>query len=132
MPHVLGILDAAEALYAVASTTLGVSLPTPTPRYESDTESEGYMSEGGRSGKSGKSGRSARSGLGSEGEDDEDASSQGTVREGGLDRIAAGLGAHVRGLTEVVEGLAGREGDAAAREMWGMLVFALQDWKDVL
>lgn len=118
MPHVLGILDAAEALYTVASTTLGVSLPTP--RYESDTESEGYVSEDGRSGKSAR------------GLEEDDASSQGTVREGGLDRIAASLGTHVRGLTEVVEGLAGREGDAAAREMWGMLVFALQDWKDVL
>ncbi|CAK9786531.1 hypothetical protein CC85DRAFT_326116 [Cutaneotrichosporon oleaginosum] len=118
MLHVAGILDAAEAV-CVASAGMASTW---------DTESEGYESEGGRSGwsESGRSGRSATSAS--------EASSESTVRawDGSLERAAASLGAHVRGLMEVVEGLAGREGDAAAREMWGMLVFALQDWKDVL
>ncbi|BEI87391.1 uncharacterized protein CcaverHIS019_0101090 [Cutaneotrichosporon cavernicola] len=105
MVHVSGILDAAEALYAVASSTLGVSLPTR--RYESDTESESEMS-------------------------DRFEVSSDTVQEDKLDTIGTALGVHVHGLRDVVEGLEGREGDAAAREMWGMLVFALQDWKDVL
>lgn len=87
-----------------------------------------------------------------DGEDSDEESSEGTVRGKNedpvvrLEHVAASLGTHVRGLRDAAESLAGQTweekgeeggdawdgGAASTREMWGMLVFALQDWKDVV
>lgn len=122
LQHFTSILDAAEQLFAVASTTLGVSLPLPRGRRRSAADADSDVSD-------------SDNGFGSGSEDEGDRDSEGTVRgddPARLEHIASSLGAHVRGLRDCVEALAGREGDPGVREMWGMLVFALQDWKDVL
>ncbi|GMK54598.1 hypothetical protein CspeluHIS016_0111840 [Cutaneotrichosporon spelunceum] len=87
---------------AAALNTVGGSVPG------SDSEDEGE-----------------RAGQG-EGERDYSSQSEDT----GESTPLTSPGRHVRGLRDAVEALVGQEGDACTREMWGMLVFALQDWRE--
>lgn len=113
--HVVdGVLDLAEELYKIVCTTIGPVTTEPRRRRSRQREVE----------------------LSDDSDDDQEEpeevaepSPPATLQQ--LSLVAEQLDTHVRKLSRSVDDLAAQPGEPAeTRDLWGMLAFALGDWKE--